>query len=161
LTRWLEDRLSFAKLPKRIVFVEEMPKGPTGKLQRIGLAERLGIASVQPDDERASGVAWASVEPSPETVRRVLILWEDALELPHVGLDDEFLDVGGDSLTSTRLLVGVREEFGTDVPLMAFFSASTVRAQARLIEAVLAGDASPSSLYRSRGGPVDPGDGGG
>ncbi|MCS6922251.1 MAG: hypothetical protein NZM07_10130 [Elioraea sp.] len=31
------------KVPRRIVFVPEIPKGATGKLQRIGLAEKLGV----------------------------------------------------------------------------------------------------------------------
>jgi len=36
-------RLAEFKTPRRIVFVEEIPKGATGKLQRIGLAEKLGL----------------------------------------------------------------------------------------------------------------------
>ncbi len=32
------------KVPRRVVFCDELPKGPTGKLQRIGLAQRLGLA---------------------------------------------------------------------------------------------------------------------
>jgi len=38
------ERLADFKVPRRIVIVDEIPKGPTGKLQRIGLAERLGLA---------------------------------------------------------------------------------------------------------------------
>jgi acyl-CoA synthetase (AMP-forming)/AMP-acid ligase II len=37
-------RLADFKVPRRIVFLEEIPKGPTGKLQRIGLAKKLGLA---------------------------------------------------------------------------------------------------------------------
>lgn len=37
--------LASFKVPRRIVFVSEVPKGPTGKMQRIGLAGRLGIES--------------------------------------------------------------------------------------------------------------------
>jgi acyl-CoA synthetase (AMP-forming)/AMP-acid ligase II len=36
-------RMADFKVPRRIVFLEEIPKGATGKLQRIGLAERLGV----------------------------------------------------------------------------------------------------------------------
>ena len=36
--------LAAFKVPRRIVFCDELPKGPTGKLQRIGLARRLGLA---------------------------------------------------------------------------------------------------------------------
>ena len=37
------QRLAAFKVPRKIVFLDEIPKGATGKLQRIGLAERLGI----------------------------------------------------------------------------------------------------------------------
>ncbi len=37
-------RLADFKVPRRVLFLEEIPKGPTGKLQRIGLAEKLGLA---------------------------------------------------------------------------------------------------------------------
>jgi acyl-CoA synthetase (AMP-forming)/AMP-acid ligase II len=36
-------RLADFKVPRKIIFRAEIPKGATGKLQRIGLAERLGI----------------------------------------------------------------------------------------------------------------------
>jgi acyl-CoA synthetase (AMP-forming)/AMP-acid ligase II len=38
------DHLAGFKVPKKIVIVDEIPKGATGKLQRIGLAEKLGLA---------------------------------------------------------------------------------------------------------------------
>jgi acyl-CoA synthetase (AMP-forming)/AMP-acid ligase II len=38
------QRLAAIKVPRTIVFVDEIPKGATGKLQRIGLAEKLGLA---------------------------------------------------------------------------------------------------------------------
>ena len=37
-------RLADFKVPRRIVILEEIPKGATGKLQRIGLAAKLGLA---------------------------------------------------------------------------------------------------------------------
>jgi oxalate---CoA ligase len=39
------SRLADFKVPRKVVFLQEIPKGPTGKLQRIGLAARLGLAS--------------------------------------------------------------------------------------------------------------------
>ena len=38
-------RLAKFKVPRRVIFLDEIPKGPTGKLQRIGLAEKLGLGS--------------------------------------------------------------------------------------------------------------------
>jgi len=37
------ERLAPFKVPRRVVFLAEIPKGATGKLQRIGLAEKLGL----------------------------------------------------------------------------------------------------------------------
>jgi oxalate---CoA ligase len=38
-------RLAPFKVPRKIVFLDAIPKGPTGKPQRIGLAKRLGLES--------------------------------------------------------------------------------------------------------------------
>jgi len=45
LRDFVGTRLAPFKVPRKIVFVEEIPKGATGKLQRIGLAEKLGITA--------------------------------------------------------------------------------------------------------------------
>jgi acyl-CoA synthetase (AMP-forming)/AMP-acid ligase II len=44
LREYAATRLADFKVPKTVVFLDEIPKGPTGKLQRIGLAEKLGLA---------------------------------------------------------------------------------------------------------------------
>ena len=43
LREFAEKHLAHYKVPRRIVFLNEIPKGATGKLQRIGLAARLGV----------------------------------------------------------------------------------------------------------------------
>jgi oxalate---CoA ligase len=45
LRDFVAGKLADFKVPRRIVFLEEIPKGPTGKQQRIGLAQRLGLAA--------------------------------------------------------------------------------------------------------------------
>jgi acyl-CoA synthetase (AMP-forming)/AMP-acid ligase II len=37
------ERLAAFKVPRTVLVIDEIPKGPTGKLRRIGLAEQLGI----------------------------------------------------------------------------------------------------------------------
>ena len=43
LRDFAEKHLVHYKVPHKIVFVSELPRGPTGKLQRIGLAAKLGL----------------------------------------------------------------------------------------------------------------------
>jgi len=45
LREFAAARLADFKVPRRIVFVDAIPIGPTGKMQRIGLAQRLGLAT--------------------------------------------------------------------------------------------------------------------
>lgn len=45
LRDYVGSRLADFKVPRRILIVLEIPKGATGKLQRIGLAQKLGLAS--------------------------------------------------------------------------------------------------------------------
>jgi len=44
IRRFAAERLADFKVPRKVIFLEEIPKGATGKLQRIGLAEKLGLA---------------------------------------------------------------------------------------------------------------------
>jgi len=46
LRDYAAQRLADFKVPRKVVFLDEIPKGPTGKLQRIGLAQKLGLAPV-------------------------------------------------------------------------------------------------------------------
>jgi acyl-CoA synthetase (AMP-forming)/AMP-acid ligase II len=43
--RFAADRLADYKVPRKVVIVDEIPKGPTGKVQRISLAEQLGLSA--------------------------------------------------------------------------------------------------------------------
>ena len=43
LRNFITERVADFKVPRKIVFLDEIPKGPTGKVQRIGLAEKLGL----------------------------------------------------------------------------------------------------------------------
>ena len=44
IRQYAAKRLADFKVPRKVLFLEEIPKGATGKLQRIGLAEKLGLA---------------------------------------------------------------------------------------------------------------------
>ena len=45
LRQFVAERVAAFKVPRKVLIVDEIPKGPTGKLQRIGLARQLGLES--------------------------------------------------------------------------------------------------------------------
>jgi acyl carrier protein len=53
-------------------------------------------------------------------------LWIDLLG-GEVGLDDDFFDLGGDSLAAVQLVERILEETGTDLPISAMFDYPTAR----------------------------------
>ena len=77
--------------------------------------------------------------------------WAEALEVDQVGVDDDFLDLGGHSLAATRLLFRLTERLGVDVPFANLFETATVAAQARAIVEILAGKLSDPERERLLG----------
>jgi len=65
---------------------------------------------------------------APASIEEVLVarIWAEALSLDRVGLDDDFFDLGGDSLAAMSILTGLRREFALDVPTRVLINAPTV-----------------------------------
>jgi oxalate---CoA ligase len=117
IREFVARRLADHKVPRRVLFLEELPKGPTGKLQRIGLAERLGITAHDP----AVAVETAYVAPQGPLEVLLAALWADVLGRERIGARHRFLDVGGDSMLGTLLVSRVREALLVELPLLALF----------------------------------------
>jgi acyl carrier protein len=133
LRDYVAERLAEFKVPRRILFVDEIPKGPTGKIQRIGLAEKLGIG-LAPETPQAV----AEYVPPQTMVEEVLAeIWADVLGLERMGTQDAFLDLGGDSMLATQIVARIREMIQVDVSLRDFFDAPTIADMASIIEHAL------------------------
>ncbi len=109
LRNFLGARLAPFKIPQRFVVLDELPKGATGKLQRVGLADRLGITagSATAEDGRDA----YRVGPLEAAV---CALWGQALRRPFEAIDPEasLVILGGDSLMAVQLTLTVEEVFG-------------------------------------------------
>jgi len=104
------------KVPRRIVFLDEIPKGPTGKPQRIGLAARLGIVA-----EVRRGRA-PFVAPRTPTATAVAAIWERVLRVPNIGEDDDFFACGGDSLLAAVFVSRLSDAVGKRLPIFSVFA---------------------------------------
>jgi acyl-CoA synthetase (AMP-forming)/AMP-acid ligase II len=145
LRNFVAERLALFKVPRRIVLLDELPKGPTGKLQRIGLAEKLGLDRPEPDRQAKI------VSPRSPTEEVLAELWREVLELEQVGVEHRFLDVGGDSMLATLLLSRLRARLKLEISIIDFFEAATISAQARLVEALLIEEIEGGSRERTEG----------
>jgi non-ribosomal peptide synthetase component E (peptide arylation enzyme)/thioesterase domain-containing protein/aryl carrier-like protein len=121
-------KLADFKVPRQVVFVDDIPKGPTGKLQRIGLAERLGVGQVAQPAQRAYTPPRTSLE------RELAQLWATTLGVDRVGVDDDFFSLGGDSILGAELVARIAERNGRKLPLTTLLWAPTLGAFASLVE---------------------------
>ncbi len=121
-------RLADFKVPKQLLILEEIPKGPTGKVQRIGLAEKLADELVR---KRESN--FVAAESSVET--ELTGMWERLLKTSRVGVRDDFHALGGDSLAMAAMLTEVEERFNREIPVDSFLGSPTIETLVRCIEA--------------------------
>jgi len=110
------------KVPERIHVVEDIPKGPTGKIQRIGLAAKLGIGPA-PDSQ---AVRREFVAPVSKLEKEIANLFATTLGVSRIGLHDDFFEQGGDSLLAAILLARIEELTGSAIPLFAFVDQPSV-----------------------------------
>ena len=133
LRRFAAARLAYHKLPRRIVFLDALPTGPTGKPRRIGLAQTLGLVPLPlPEPTSADGF----VPPRTPLEGVVAGIWREVLGLERVGVEDDFLALGGDSVQAAQVAARLREALGVAIPMATFFETPTVADLAREVERV-------------------------
>ncbi|OLR93054.1 non-ribosomal peptide synthetase [Actinokineospora bangkokensis] len=74
------------------------------------------------------------VQAASELELTLAALWTDVLDVPSVGVDDNYFDLGGTSLTVPELHRRIHEELGARLPATALYEHPTVRALAESIE---------------------------
>ncbi|MFN8443074.1 MAG: amino acid adenylation domain-containing protein [Caldilineaceae bacterium] len=124
LRRFAFSQLTAHKVPTQILLVDELPKGPTGKLQRIGLAEKLA------DQLKARYVA-----PSTPLEEALAAIWAEVLGQDRVGIGDNFFALGGDSLSAAQILGKIQQQLQRSLPLTTFLQAVTIADLAAAIDA--------------------------
>lgn len=124
LRAFVAGQLAEFKVPNRILIVDAIPKGPTGKLQRIGLHEKL-----------ESYLKSEYISPRNETEAKIAGFFESALGRKDVGVLENFFFLGGDSLKGMRVISSIKSAFTGDLSLNAVFKYPTVELLARHVEA--------------------------
>jgi acyl-CoA synthetase (AMP-forming)/AMP-acid ligase II/acyl carrier protein len=115
LQEFAATHLTINKVPRQIVFVAQLPKGPTGKLNRFRMAAELGLDG-SPDGNKGARAGKGTsgsplVHQAPEVEQKLAAIFARVLKVPHVGPNDNFFELGGDSLTALQCLTEIQAEF--------------------------------------------------
>jgi amino acid adenylation domain-containing protein len=143
LLGFCERHLGHFKTPTLIHFAEDLPKGPSGKVQRLRLVEQAaeadtselaaaptGFALARCSDQNSEAVA----STLPDSIENAVgDVWAELLKVPQVGVDDNFFALGGDSLLAIQCISRLRDKNAIRLTLTDFFENGTVAEQATLI----------------------------
>jgi acyl-coenzyme A synthetase/AMP-(fatty) acid ligase/acyl carrier protein len=118
LIRFLRTRLPGVMIPSVFMEVENFPLTSNGKLDRNSLPTP---SAARPDLDTEF------VAPETPVEKLVAKIWTQVLSLDQVGVHDNFLDLGGHSLTATRLVSQLVEQFKLELPLQFLFQSPLSR----------------------------------
>jgi amino acid adenylation domain-containing protein len=125
LRRYLSDKLPEYMIPSSFVLLDSLPLTNAGKVDRSALPPP---AQIRPELETPFA------PPQNPTDATVAAIWAEVLGLDRVGIEDKFLDLGGNSLVAAQIISRVFNTFQVEVPLPLFFAAPTVAEMAALID---------------------------
>src|SRR6185312_15406307 len=92
LRRHLAERLPQYMVPSSLVLMERLPLTVNGKIDRQAL-----LSVIEP-----SAASRRFEAPRTDTERALAAIWTELLEVPNVGVNDDFFDLGGQSLMAIR-----------------------------------------------------------
>ncbi|MCA1703775.1 MAG: phosphopantetheine-binding protein, partial [Actinobacteria bacterium] len=118
------SRLPDYMVPSAFVVLDELPLTPNGKLDRKAL----------PTPDFAAAVGDGYIAPRTDTERVLAGIWAEALGVQRVGIEDDFFELGGDSLRSLQLTSRTKAAFDVALTPRDIRTARTVSALAELVE---------------------------
>ena len=121
LATWLPDYM----LPTYFIRLERLPLTSNGKVDRHALPV-LAYQNIQPAHE--------VVGPRTQTEKALAAIWRELLVVEEIGINDDFFDLGGQSLVAIKALSRIRDTFEVDLPLRNLFERPTIAGLAEVIE---------------------------
>ena len=124
LQSFVRQRLAEHKTPRRVVFVDRLPRNASGKVLKRELLATLGQAEGAP----------AGVDARTPVEETVVAIWEEVLGRRPVGVHDDFFELGGHSLAAAQVAARLEEAFAVPVPVTIAFTHPTVAELAAAVE---------------------------
>ena len=105
-------------VPSAFVMIDAMPLNANIKVDYRALPA--------PEQVRPEGLENDYVAPQNETERIIAEIWSEVLGIKQIGVRDNLFDLGGHSLSVTKIVARTREAFNVEFPLRSLFEAPTV-----------------------------------
>ena len=123
LKEYLSGLLPEYMVPSFYIALDELPKTPSGKIDRLNLSKR----PLPSDSSNEEDLVKTPLE------SRLSKIWEAILGVKSIGIQDNFFDLGGHSLLVTKLIGRIADEFGVELSVKVIFESPTIRRQTQEI----------------------------
>ena len=120
----LTQKLPIYMVPKVYVKLEKMPLTQNGKIDRKNLSNPKGDSY----NKRKY------LAPVSELEQRIVSIWQDVLNIEKIGLNDHFFELGGNSLSSIKLISKYQKAFNKKVTINKIFNTPVLKEQISLIK---------------------------
>jgi acyl carrier protein len=128
LRMYLKKRLPQYMIPSAFALVEAFPLTSNGKIDRQALLT-IDRGNAQP--------ARDLIRPHTKTEKTLAAIWAELLKVENIGIDDDFFDLGGQSLLAIKSVSRIRDAFEVDLQLRNLFERPTLAGLAETIDGLI------------------------
>ncbi|WP_258539555.1 non-ribosomal peptide synthetase [Chitinophaga oryzae] len=132
ILRYLKEKLPEYMVPALLIPMEQLPVTASGKIDRRALPD--------PDDLHKG----TFVAPRDTMEADLAAIWQELLEVPQVGIYDDFFELGGDSLLAVRVVAHLKRKLAVHLSVSKLFECKNIARLAACIHALSATTAAES-----------------
>jgi acyl carrier protein len=110
-------------VPSAFILLKSLPLTPSGKVDRSAL----------PTPDQRPNLDLVRVDARDSLELQLIDVWQKVLAIHPIGVDDDFFELGGDSILGVRLFAEIGKILGKRLPLATLFQASTIAGLANLL----------------------------
>jgi amino acid adenylation domain-containing protein len=124
---FLKERLPDYMIPAHFVQVEDLPLNANGKVDERRLPIPLNLKLTDSS---------LYLKPTNKIEERLVSIWENVLGIDKIGINDNFFEIGGHSLTATQAVARIHKEFDTKISIRNLFANPTIAELSEIISAI-------------------------
>lgn len=117
IREFASQHLADFKVPRRVLIVPEIPRGSTGKIERLKMAEKFRLVEA----EAPAPPKHAPTLPRTSLEKQLAAIWSEVLGLEITSIYDGFSRLGGDSILAAQILSRVQQRLGVQLPYVSFY----------------------------------------
>lgn len=121
----LKEKLPEYMVPAQFVYLEAFPLTPNGKVDRKALPS-----------PPSAGTGRGGL-PRTKTEELIAAIWSKLLKIEGIGVQDDFFELGADSLTATAFVASLCTIFGVDLSLASLFERPTIEGVAEIVDVLV------------------------